>query len=85
MAKDLHRIVKEILGTCVSVGCTVEGKDPKDLQQEIANERCQDSFGLIWSNFRFMCVKFCGFYHIAPIRNEMNWHFDCDIRFRYQG
>uniref|UniRef100_K4BS09 Ribosomal protein L11 C-terminal domain-containing protein n=1 Tax=Solanum lycopersicum TaxID=4081 RepID=K4BS09_SOLLC len=26
---------KEILGTCVSVGCTVDGKDPKDLQQEI--------------------------------------------------
>jgi len=27
--------VKEILGTCVSVGCTVDGKDPKDLQTEI--------------------------------------------------
>ena len=28
-------IVKEILCTCVSVGCTVDGKDPKDLQTEI--------------------------------------------------
>ena len=37
MAKDLTGIVKEILGTCVSVGCTVDGKDPKDLQQEIAD------------------------------------------------
>ena len=32
MAKDLSETVKEILGTCVSVGCTVNGKDPKDLQ-----------------------------------------------------
>ncbi|KAL6499796.1 60S ribosomal protein L12 [Orobanche gracilis] len=37
MAKDLAGTVKEILGTCVSVGCTVDGKDPKDLQQEIAD------------------------------------------------
>lgn len=35
MAKNLKGTVKEILGTCVSVGCTVDGKDPKDLQQEI--------------------------------------------------
>ncbi|XP_041026922.1 60S ribosomal protein L12-like, partial [Juglans microcarpa x Juglans regia] len=35
MAKDLSGTVKEILGMCVSVGCTVDGKDPKDLQQEI--------------------------------------------------
>ncbi|KAM4108687.1 hypothetical protein ACB094_03G064000 [Castanea mollissima] len=34
MAKDLSGTVKEILGTCVSVGCTVDGKDPKDLQQQ---------------------------------------------------
>ncbi|MBA0845748.1 hypothetical protein Goarm_022490, partial [Gossypium armourianum] len=37
MAKDLRGTVKEILGTCVSVGCTVDGKDPKDLQQEISD------------------------------------------------
>ncbi|KAL5717930.1 60S ribosomal protein L12 [Ranunculus cassubicifolius] len=29
MAKELAGTVKEILGTCVSVGCTVDGKDPK--------------------------------------------------------
>jgi len=28
-------MAKEVLGTCVSVGCTVEGKDPKLLQQMI--------------------------------------------------
>ncbi|KAJ6407974.1 hypothetical protein OIU79_012863 [Salix purpurea] len=37
IAKDLSGTVKEILGTCVSVGCTVDGKDPKDLQQEITD------------------------------------------------
>ncbi|MCL7046127.1 hypothetical protein MKW94_018286 [Papaver nudicaule] len=37
MDKELTGSVKEILGTCVSVGCTVDGKDPKDLQEEIAD------------------------------------------------
>ena len=37
MAKELQGTVKEILGTCVSVGCTVDGEDPKDLQQKIAD------------------------------------------------
>lgn len=37
MAKDLSGTVKEISGTCVSVGCTVDGNDPKDLQQEISD------------------------------------------------
>jgi large subunit ribosomal protein L12e len=35
-AKTLAGSVKEILGTCVSVGCTVNGKDPRDIQQGIA-------------------------------------------------
>ena len=29
--------VKEVLGTCVSVGCTVDGKSPKDIQKQIDN------------------------------------------------
>ncbi|KAJ4796923.1 60S ribosomal protein L12 [Rhynchospora pubera] len=37
MAKDLAGAVKEILGTCVSVGCTLDGKDPKDPQSEISD------------------------------------------------
>ncbi|KAI8030704.1 60S ribosomal protein L12-1 [Camellia lanceoleosa] len=37
MAKDLKGTVKEILGTCVSVGCTVDGRNPKDLLQEIGD------------------------------------------------
>ena len=37
MAKELTGSVKEILGTCVSVGCTVDGNDPKEIQEEIGN------------------------------------------------
>lgn len=35
MAKEFSGTVKEILGTCVSVGCTVDGKDCRDVQAEI--------------------------------------------------
>ena len=34
-AKDLSGTVKEILGTCVSVGCTVDGSDPREMQAGI--------------------------------------------------
>jgi len=35
MAKKLAGTVKEILGTCNSIGCTVNGETPRDLQQMI--------------------------------------------------
>jgi len=35
LAKTLKAAVKEILGSCVSMGVTVEGKDPKEVQREI--------------------------------------------------
>lgn len=35
MAKDLKGTVKEILGTCLSVGCTVNGASPKDICKQI--------------------------------------------------
>ena len=35
MAKELVGTMKEILGTCLFVGCTMYGNDPKDLQTEI--------------------------------------------------
>ena len=31
-ATEFKGTVKEILGTCVSVGCTVDGKPPKEVQ-----------------------------------------------------
>jgi len=35
LAKTLKSAVKEVLGTCVSMGVTVEGKDPRIVQKEI--------------------------------------------------
>jgi len=35
LAPTVKRAVKEVLGTCVSMGVTVEGKDPKEVQAEI--------------------------------------------------
>lgn len=32
---DLRKKVKEVLGTCKSMGVTVEGKDPREVQREI--------------------------------------------------
>merc|ERR1712130_385201 len=34
-AKTFQGTVKEVLGTCVSVGCKVNGEDPRDIQSQI--------------------------------------------------
>lgn len=34
-AKDLKGAMKEVLGTCLSMGVTVEGKDPREVQREL--------------------------------------------------
>ncbi|MFP3984816.1 MAG: 50S ribosomal protein L11 [Candidatus Bathyarchaeia archaeon] len=35
LAKSLKLAAKEALGSCVSIGITVEGKDPREVQREI--------------------------------------------------
>ena len=35
LSRELKGTVKEVLGTCVAVGITVDGKSPKDVQKEI--------------------------------------------------
>lgn len=35
LAKSLKLAAKEVLGSCVSMGVTVEGKDPREVQREI--------------------------------------------------
>ena len=35
LAKTLKAATKEILGTCLSLGITVEGKSPKEVQREV--------------------------------------------------
>ena len=37
LARDLKAAVNEVLGTGVSMGVTVEGKDPREVQKEIRN------------------------------------------------
>ena len=35
LSNDYKNATKEVIGTCVSMGITVEGKDPREVQQEI--------------------------------------------------
>jgi len=35
MAKEFKGTVKEILGTCVAIGCTVDGQSPKIVQEKV--------------------------------------------------
>ena len=39
LAKNLKAAVKEVLGSCVSMGVTVEDKDPREVQKEIDEEK----------------------------------------------
>ena len=36
-AREFKGTVKEILGTCVSIGCSVNGEDPKDITEQITD------------------------------------------------
>jgi large subunit ribosomal protein L11 len=45
LAGDLKSAAKEMLGTCVSMGVTVEGKDPREVQKEIDAGSYEDLFG----------------------------------------
>jgi large subunit ribosomal protein L12e len=38
MAKKLEGTVREVLGTAFSIGCTVNGQSPKDIQEQIKNK-----------------------------------------------
>ena len=38
MSKTFKGTVKEVLGTCVSVGCTVDGQDPRAIQKAIERD-----------------------------------------------
>lgn len=39
LSKTLKNAVKEVVGSCVSLGVTVEGKEPRDIQKEIDEGR----------------------------------------------
>ncbi|MFQ5974787.1 MAG: 50S ribosomal protein L11 [Candidatus Hydrothermarchaeales archaeon] len=44
LATDLKKATKEILGTCISMGITVDGKGGKDVQKEITEGLHDDLF-----------------------------------------
>ncbi len=45
LAPDTKQAAKELLGTCVSIGVTVEGKDPREVQSEIDAGNYDNLFG----------------------------------------
>jgi large subunit ribosomal protein L11 len=45
LAKTLKLATKEILGVCVSMGVTAEGKDPREVQKEIDEGKYDEAFG----------------------------------------
>lgn len=45
LAKTLKSATKEILGVCVSMGVTAEGKDPREVQREIDEGKYDEIFG----------------------------------------
>ena len=36
-ARKLEGTVKEILGTCMSVGCTIDGRAPREVTEAVAS------------------------------------------------
>ncbi len=45
LAPTLKKATKEMLGTCVSLGVTVEGKDPREVQKDIDAGNYEHLFG----------------------------------------
>lgn len=45
LAKSLKLAAKEVLGSCVSMGVTVQGKDPRDMQKEIDQGKYDELLG----------------------------------------
>ena len=45
LASNVKDATKELLGTCVSLGVTVEGKDPREVQKEIDAGTYENLFG----------------------------------------
>ena len=44
LAKSLKKAAKEVLGSCVSMGVTVENKDPREVQREIDEGKYDEIF-----------------------------------------
>lgn len=47
LASTLKSAAKEVLGTCISMGVTVEGKDPREVQSEIDEGKYTELFSKV--------------------------------------
>lgn len=77
-SKDLKGVTKEILGTAFSVGCQVDGKSPKDVQEAIENGEIDSMFLL--SSFPF-CVDIGMLTNVQQFRkskSEETWRVSRD-------
>ena len=45
LARNIKTATKEILGVCISMGVTAEGKDPREVQRKIDEGKYDDMFG----------------------------------------
>jgi large subunit ribosomal protein L11 len=45
LSPTVKKATKELLGTCVSLGVTVEGKDPREVQKDIDDGNYEQLFG----------------------------------------
>jgi large subunit ribosomal protein L11 len=43
-SKSTKTAAKEVMGTCVSLGITVEGKDPREMQKELVQGKWDQVF-----------------------------------------
>jgi large subunit ribosomal protein L11 len=43
-AKSAKAAAKEVMGTCVSLGITIEGRDPREVQKELAQGKWDQVF-----------------------------------------
>jgi large subunit ribosomal protein L11 len=44
LSYDLKNAAKEIVGTCTSLGVTIEGNDPREFKQRIDDGEYDDKF-----------------------------------------
>jgi len=52
LAQNLKSAAKEMLGTCVSIGVTVEGKDPREVQREIDEGKYEEKANIFIIGFQ---------------------------------
>lgn len=43
LARNLEAAVKEVMGTCVSMGVTIEGRDPREVQKEVTEGKYKEA------------------------------------------